>query len=322
MFTRLCAHMSNPRPRAGGFVQMRAFSKINLILDVVKKRTDGYHELRSIMQTLALHDTITIEIMEENTEESLEGLKENPESFILSCDDQALPVDNRNLVTKAAKYIIEEYNITQPIRIQLEKRIPQAAGLGGGSSDCAATMVGLDKLFNLNIPLHSGGQCTHSLMSIGKGFGADVPFFLLGGTALAEGIGEQLTPLSPHPHCWVVLACPDIHVSTAEIFGKWKSGITSHSNITSMIQAIELGDVRKISDYFGNDFTQITTGLHPSVHILIKEMKSQGALNASMSGTGPTVFGYFDHKETAEKAQKHMYNMTRKAFLTEIYGGA
>ena len=286
---------------------MRAFSKINLILDVINKRADGYHELQSIMQTLALHDTVTI------TRDS--GSLPN---FVLTCSDPNLPTDESNLVTQAAKYIIEKYNIALPVRIQLEKRIPQAAGLAGGSSDCAATLAGLNILFNLNIPLHNGGQSSESLMSIGQRFGADVPFCLLGGTALAEGIGEQLTPLPPHPHCWVVLFCPNIPVSTAEVFKNWKPNMNLPGNISAMVQALSNKDLNEIAANFSNNLTHITAKTHPIINQLIDTMKIKGALNAAMSGSGPTIFGYFNNKEAAEKAHRYFENIAGRAFLTEI----
>jgi len=313
---------------------MRAFSKINLILDVIKKRPDGYHELQSVMQTLALHDTLTIAIERGSLTDNRNGLNQkdqqlnvNPSNasdnssnrdvdFNLLCSDPCLPTDDSNLVTQAAKFMIKKYNITQPVRIYLKKRIPQAAGLAGGSSDCAATLIGLNKLFNLNIPLHS--QCAINLISIGERFGADVPFCLLGGTALAEGIGERLTPLAFHPHCWVVLACPSIHVSTADVFREWEPTKATPRNVQAISKALSQGDLKKIADGFRNDLTQITTKKYPIINELISEMKSLGALNAAMSGSGPTVFGYFDHKKTAEKAQKHMKSITGRAFLTEI----
>ena len=302
---RTSAYKTSPRPRAGGFVQIGAFSKINLILDILRKRPDGYHDLRTVMQTLALHDNLTISVPSAQTAK-----------FILECSDPNLPTDARNLVTQAALYMIQEYGITQPVRIQLEKRIPAAAGLAGGSSDCAATITGLNDLFNLHIPLHSDNQ--PSLMEIGQRFGADVPFCLQGGTALAEGIGEKLTPLTPHPHCWVVLACPDIHVSTAEIFDKFRSGTAPASNIAAMQEALALGDLQQIAANLSNDLTQVTTKIYPEIQILIDDMKTAGAMGASMSGSGPTVFGYFSNKEKAEKAQEKMKNITGRAFLTEI----
>jgi len=342
MRLRLNVNDSDPRPSAGGFVQIRAFSKINLILEVLGKRDDGYHELRSVMQSLALHDTITIK----TSKLTVSGQEQQKpptcyDNFQLACSDPSLPTDNRNLVTRAAKYMMQEYGITQPVSIQLEKRIPVAAGLAGGSSDCAATLLGLNRLFGLNIPLHSTTQT--SLMEIGRRFGADVPFCLMmdavsdklttpGVTALAEGIGEILTPLAPHPPVWIVLACPDIHVSTANIFGRCETDIFNqpskigrttaaphtNSNCHVMLEALAAGDLQAIAANFKNDLTQITIKLHPEIQNIISEMTNQGALGAAMSGSGPSVFGYFGNKEEAQKAQEKMLSITGRAFLTHI----
>ena len=332
MSKRIRAYKTSPRPRAGGFVQIRAFSKINLILDVLGKRPDGYHDVRTVMQTLALHDMLTISIVPTQRER-----------FQLECSNPNLPTDERNLVTRAARYMIQEYDITLPVHIHLEKRIPIAAGLAGGSSDCAATLAGLNNLFNLNIPmfcdtleteceaqqkvhknaLHSVKQ--QSLMAIGLRFGADVPFCLLGGTALAEGIGERLTPLTPHPHCWVVLACPNIRVSTKSVFGRVNLDTISPNNATAMINALTQGSLQQIAANLSNDLTKVTAAIHPVIYDLIDEMKNQGATGASMSGSGPSVFGYFSNRESAKKAQKNLENIAGRAFLTEIVniaGGA
>ncbi|MCL2527401.1 MAG: 4-(cytidine 5'-diphospho)-2-C-methyl-D-erythritol kinase [Defluviitaleaceae bacterium] len=287
---------------------MRAFAKINLILDILSKRPDGYHNLYSVMQTLKLHDIITI------TKKPAEAGTDN---FLLTCSDPNLPTDDRNLVTRAAKYILKKYNINQAINIHLEKYIPQSAGLAGGSSDCAATITGLNALLNLGIPLYSNEKC--SLMSIGQQFGADVSFCLTGGTAIAEGIGEILTPLPPHPHCWVVLACPNIPVSTADIFGQYKPITKQNKNHKKIIDAITQGDLQGIAANFSNDLTQVTTKLHPTISKLITTMIAQGALNAAMSGSGPSVFGYFDDKDAAQKAHNVMEKQAGRAFLTEIY---
>jgi len=275
------------------------------------------------MQTLSLHDVVTIRIDDDS--------KNN---FRLTCSNPSLPTDDRNLVTRAAKFMISEYGITQPIHIHLEKNIPIAAGLGGGSSDCAATLTGINNLFDLRIPLHTEEQfiecteaqfikCTEeqlSLAKIGQRFGADVPFCLVGGTALAEGIGEKLTPLSSHPQCYVLLACPDIPVSTKEIFGMYTPPITRQNCIPTMIQAINDSDLNQIADNFSNDLTHITARIHPKINTIINEMKNQGALNAAMSGSGPSVFGYFTDKGMAEKAQKELAKIAIMAFLTNIRG--
>ena len=293
---------SNPQPRAGGFVQIRAFSKINLILEVKNKRPDGYHNLQSIMQTLSLHDTVTIESTTCN--------QQGQDLFSLNCDDPLLPTNHDNLVTQAATYMIKTYNIKQPIRIDLKKRIPKGAGLAGGSSDCAATLIGINDLFSLNISIDD-------IASIGQQFGADVPFCVRGGTQLAKGVGEVLTPLPSHPHCWVVLACPMYEVSTKEVFNKWTPDYSSSSKMSTVIQAIKRNDLSSIAANFNNDLFHITNQEH-NIDALINEMKSCGALNSTMSGTGPTVFGYFTNKEIAKKAYTHMKNITRRAFLTEI----
>ena len=302
---RISAYDTSPRPRAGGFVQIGAFSKINLILDVLKKRPDGYHDLCSVMQTLALHDTLTISIPHNQKEK-----------FRLECSDSRLPTDDRNLVTCAAKYMIQEYGIAHPVRIQLKKRIPTSAGLAGGSSDCAATLIGLDKLFKLNIPLHSSRQL--SLMKIGQRFGADVPFCLIGGTVLAEGIGEKLTPLTPHPHCWIVLACPNIPVSTAKVFNRVNLDISPPNDAATIVEALTQGNLQQIAATLRNDLTKITVEMHPEIQSLICELKNQGAIGASMSGSGPSVFGYFSNKESADKAYTKMKNIAGRAFLTEV----
>jgi len=333
---------SDPRPSAGGFVQIRAFSKINLILEVLGKRPDGYHELKSVMQSLALHDTVTIGYGDGVTFPVLTKTSKpvfwlnHKDNFRLTCSDPNLPTDDRNLVTRAAKYIMREYGITQPVSIHLEKHIPVAAGLAGGSSDCAATLLGLNRLFGLNIPTHCTNQT--SLMEIGKRFGADVPFCIMANghkgdaatpdsvTALAEGIGEILTPLPPHPHVWVVLVCPHIPVSTANIFERLGGLVDASANVApgaasncdTMLQALAQGDLHKIAANFKNDLTQVTIKLHPEIQGIINETSNQGALGVAMSGSGPSIFGYFTNKEQAEKAQEKLQAIAGRAFLTYI----
>ena len=292
--------IQNPR-RTGGFVLIQAFSKINLLLDVLYKRSDGYHELKSVMQTLALHDTVTIK---------------KADTFQVTCTNPNLPTDDRNIVTRAAKYMIQEFHINQPVHIHIEKRIPISAGLAGGSSNCAATLKGLNTLFNLNIPLHSASH--PCLMKIGQRFGADVPFCLVGGTALAEGIGEKIIPLTPHPHAWVVLACPDIPVSTADIFNRYKPTPCHQSKLPGMLDALAQKDVKKISANLSNDLTQVTANIHPVINILVKELRNEGATAAAMSGSGPSVFGIFTNKKTAEQAYINIQKTAKRAFLTEI----
>jgi len=270
------------------------------------------------MQTLALHDTLEIR-------------KSN--DFRLTCTNPRLPTDGSNLVTRAAKHILQECNINQSVHIHLVKRIPVSAGLAGGSANCAATLIGINALFGLNIPLYGEGL---SLMQLGRSFGADVPFCIVGGTALAEGIGEKITPLPSHPHTWVLLACPVIPVSTADIFSRFVTSsaystvkaleetlndcdvIPNHCNITAMKKALANKDIVQIAANFSNNLAHITANIHPVINILIDEMKTQGAIAAAMSGSGPSVYGYFSNKETAKKAKENLKHITGRIFLTKV----
>jgi len=293
----------NPRlAQAGGFKKVKARAKINIALDILGQRADGYHDLRSIMQTLHLHDSLTITATDK--------------SFQLICDDPLLPVDDTNLITQAANFLIKEYKISSGVRIELSKRIPTSAGLGGGSSDCAATLIGMNALFSLDIPLHR-------LMEIGLYFGADVPFCLLQGTALAEGIGEKLTSLATHPPCWVLLACPDVAVSTATIFKMYSSNHqdqhAKRPNIPQLVDFISNSNLAGIASGLGNVLTSVTTRLHPEIDLLMHQMSSLGALGTCMSGSGPTVFGYFDNENNAVAAQCELKQTIRKVFLTRTF---
>ena len=293
---------------AGGFVEVAAFSKINLFLEVMSRRLDGYHELVMVMQRLQLCDRL--QFRKGSGGGSLIKLE------VMGCAN--LSTGDNNLIVKAAKLIMEEYNIAQPVQIKLDKQIPIGAGLGGGSSDCAATLIGLTKIFELDIDIAE-------LMEMGKSLGADVPFCIFAnlqggsGTAIAKGIGEFLTPLEPHPGCCVVLACPGVHVSTKEIFNRI-TNLSDTCQIDDFIAAYNTGDIYAITKNFYNRFTQITSQLHPQITELIADLQNEGAHGASMTGTGATVFGYFSNENKARVAcdilqQKHE---TVKFFITEI----
>jgi len=280
--------LQNPRQIAGGFVEVDAFAKINLFLEVVGKRSDGYHELISVMQAVNLCDSLVIQKLD-NTAGPVQ----------LDINTPNLPTGDKNLVVKAAKLLMQEYNIAQPIHIKLTKRIPIGAGLGGGSSDCAATLHGLNQLFELKISLDR-------LMEMGATLGADVPFCLLantrGGTALAKGIGEKLTPLPPHPNCYVVLACPPIHVSTKKIFSKLRLNAKNiNYKLDKFMSAYKTQDIAQIAENFKNTFTSVTSSIHPQISNLITDLQNQGALGAEMTGTGSAVFAYFNNENNAKK---------------------
>ena len=283
-------------------MQVRAFSKINLLLEVLERRADNYHNLRSVMQSLSLHDTITITTQESNNDES--------PCVTVTCDNPGLFTDERNLVTRAALYIKEAFDTgRQNINLHIEKRIPVAAGLGGGSSDCAATLVGLNQIFNLSLTVDA-------LRKIGLRFGADVPFCITGGTFLAEGVGEKLTELPAHPPCWIVLACLDIPVSTAEIF---KKCVPSNAGdcINRLIQSEFFYDLNRITSMFKNDLMQVTVVMHPQIAELIEDMKQLGAINAAMSGSGPSVFGYFTCEQSAQAAKHTLKKTINNVYITQ-----
>ncbi|MCL2364839.1 MAG: 4-(cytidine 5'-diphospho)-2-C-methyl-D-erythritol kinase [Defluviitaleaceae bacterium] len=285
---------------------MQAFSKINLYLEVLEKRSDGYHNLSTVMQSLGLCDLITLSTEVANACRALK--------LQLTCDDPHLPVDKRNLVYRAADYILKRYKINVPVSIKIEKNIPIAAGLGGGSSDCAATLVGLNKLFSL-------GLTADELCEIGLTFGADVPFCIRGGTQLAEGVGERLTILPPHPTCWIVLARVPVEVSTANIFSKIRLDRTraeqSDKNVITTKNAIAAGNVAQIAGAFYNRLTGITAAAHPEVNELIMKIKTLGAINAAMSGSGPTVFGYFNNEDTAKNACAELKKTIQSVYITQ-----
>ncbi|MCL2199550.1 MAG: 4-(cytidine 5'-diphospho)-2-C-methyl-D-erythritol kinase [Defluviitaleaceae bacterium] len=275
---------------------MQAFAKINLFLDVLGKRADGYHDIFSVMQSVDLCDDLAISIAEEN------------EFF---CDDGNVPTGGDNLVVKAVNALAARYGFEEKFKIELVKRIPMGAGLAGGSSDCAATLLGVNELLGFKIP-------SDELLEIGKSLGADVPFCMVGGTAITEGIGERISPLPPHPPCYIVIACPEINVSTAEIFsrlGNFQNStdrkISSVENVNKFLQAYENKDLRGMAASFYNVFTAVTAGLHPEIKELIASFREAGAVGAEMSGTGSSVFAYFDDEKAAEKA----LNISKNTFL-------
>jgi len=293
-------------------VEVDAFAKINLFLAVIGKREDGYHELVSVMQKIGLRDSLTIAKAQHNTSSRLVTLETNAPN---------LPTNDTNLVVKAANLLIKKYGIASPLAIKLTKRIPMGAGLGGGSSDCAATLLGINQLFDLQIPLDK-------LMEMGAALGADVPFCIMANgnnaTALAQGIGERLTPLPPHPKCCVVLACPKIHVATGEIFKmltlRGEASIKVQAKLDSFIASYNSKDIFRIANNFYNTFTPVTSKMHPQISTLISDLQNQGAYNAEMTGTGSTVFAYFKNENNAKmvcEILKTKHSDTN-FFITEI----
>ncbi len=280
-------------------ISLKAMAKINLGLDVVGKRPDGYHELRMVMQMINLYDKVNIEKTPKN------GIQvETNLSF--------LPVNENNIVYKAAKLLMDEFHIQDGVKISLEKHIPVAAGMAGGSSDGAAVLFGMNRLFNLRLS-------KRELMARGVRLGADVPYCLLRTTALSEGIGEILTTLKPMPDCTIVVAKPAVSVSTKTVFGKLKlDEIRQHPDIDAIVRAINDGDLGAIADHMGNVLETVTIRDYPVIGEIKELMKTMGARGALMSGSGPTVFGIFDDEAAAKNVWSALKNgsLARQVFLT------
>lgn len=280
-------------------ISLKAMAKINLGLDVVGKRPDGYHELRMVMQMINLYDKVNIEKTPKN------GIQvETNLSF--------LPVNENNIVYKAAKLLMDEFHIQDGVKISLEKHIPVAAGMAGGSSDGAAVLFGMNRLFNLRLN-------KRELMARGVRLGADVPYCLLRTTALSEGIGEILTTLKPMPDCTIVVAKPAVSVSTKTVFGKLKlDEIRQHPDIDAIVRAINDGDLEAIADHMGNVLETVTIRDYPVIGEIKELMKTMGARGALMSGSGPTVFGIFDDEAAAKNVWSALKNgsLARQVFLT------
>lgn len=283
-------------------MRLRALAKINLGLDVLRKREDGYHELRMIMQTINMYDQLDIEISK------TPGIK-------ITTNLPFIPVNESNLVYKAAKLLMDEFQVEQGITVDLQKFIPVAAGMAGGSSDAAAAMIGVNRLFGL-------GLSVKELMERGVKIGADVPYCLLRGTALAEGIGDKLRALPPCPDCYVLIGKPAISVSTKFVYENLHANeLEYHPGIDKMLEAIQWHNLNKIADCMGNVLETVTIPHYPVIQEIKDHMKEHGALNAMMSGSGPTVFGLFDDKATAENACEALRasRLARTVFLTTVF---
>ena len=264
-------------------LELKAYAKVNLGIDVIGKRPDGYHEVRMIMQTVKLYDRITME-------------KNDSGNIILSTNLPYLPVNEKNLVYRAIDMIRNAYGITDGVTASIVKRIPIAAGLAGGSSDAAAAFVGMNQLFHLGIT-------QQELMDYGVKLGADIPYCIMRGTALSEGIGEILTPLPPIPNCWFLIVKPTFSMSTKFVYENLHlDEIAVHPDIDGMKEALYQRDLIGVTDRMENVLEQVTKKHYPAIGEIKDIMRKEGALNALMSGSGSTVFGIFKSKETAEKA--------------------
>ena len=278
----------------------KAYAKINLGLDVVRRLENGYHEVRMIMQTVGIYDVLTFTAAQS-------GIR-------ITTDSGELPVGEDNLIYRAARLLMEEGTVSVGVDIHLEKHIPIAAGMAGGSSDAAATLLGLNELFALGMP-------EERLRQLGVRIGADVPYCIMGGTALAEGIGELLTPLRPAPQCVLLIAKPDIQVSTKYVYEHLDAGNAwQHPDIDGMRCAIENGDLSGVVARLGNVLETVTIEAYPVIDRIKREMVSGGARGSLMSGSGPTVFGIYDSREQARAVRDNLerQGLARELFVTEM----
>ncbi|KIL75755.1 4-(cytidine 5'-diphospho)-2-C-methyl-D-erythritol kinase [Bacillus badius] len=281
-------------------IMMKAPAKINLTLDVLHKRADGYHEVEMIMTTVDLADRI-----------ELEPLKKD-EIKIIS-HNRFVPDDKRNLAYQAAMLLKERYGIRSGVSIGIEKVIPVAAGLAGGSSDAAATLKGLNKLWNLGLSLDE-------LAEIGAEIGSDVSFCVYGGTALATGRGEKIQHLPSPPNCWVVLAKPTIGVSTAEVYKNLKINGLRHPDTRAMMAAIETKNYDEMCAHLGNVLESVTLKLYPEVAQIKEQMERFGADAVLMSGSGPTVFGLMRHDSRMHRVCNGLRGFCDQVYAVRLLG--
>lgn len=278
-------------------IVLNANAKINLSLDVLGKRQDGYHEVRMIMQAISLHDIVSIEVIDSGIE--------------VSCNRNWVPTGEKNIAYKAAILMLEKYSVKKGLRIGINKNIPVAAGLAGGSTDAAAVLTGINNLFNLGIN-------DNELMLLGKQIGADVPFCLKGGTALSEGIGEKLTYLHPFKDVSIVLVKPRVSVSTAWVYSNLEiDKITSRPDTDFLIKAIEFGDINKLAQNMKNVLEDVTINKYCAIKEIKELLVENGALGSMMSGSGPTVFGIFENIECAKKAFGNLRDGKWECYIAE-----
>ena len=282
-------------------IALKAYAKINLALDVIGVLENGYHEVSMIMQSVDMYDKVNLYV-------------NNSGKITVKTNLSFLPVGPDNLVYKAAALLFDEFGIKAGLAIDLYKYIPVAAGMAGGSTDAAAVLKGVNELFSLGLSMEE-------LMERGARIGADIPYCIMGGTALSEGIGEILTRLPAPPKAYLLVAKPDINVSTKFVYENLHADTLSyHPDIDGMVQAIKEGSLEGITDRMGNVLETVTEKEYPVIARIKEEMKKAGAENALMSGSGPTVFGIYRQKEIAQKAYGILkeQGLAKQIFVTEF----
>ena len=277
-------------------MKIKAYAKVNISLDIVGKREDGYHILEMIMQAIDLYDEINIE--------------KQKKDITIKCNKPYVPTDERNLAYRAAKLFMEKYNIDSGVNINIKKNIPVSAGLAGGSTDGAAVLKLMNRLFEVN-------ASDEELMEIGLKLGADVPYCIKGGTALCKGIGEEVTKLKDFKDKILVLVKPPFGVSTKSVYQEFDLGkVRSHPNTETLIKAIESNDLKLVSNNMKNLLENVTLRKHKVLINIKEEMKNTGAIAAMMSGSGPTVFAFFDDMLKAQKCFEKMKLKYNDVFIT------
>jgi 4-diphosphocytidyl-2-C-methyl-D-erythritol kinase len=275
---------------------VKAYGKINISLDIVGKREDGYHLLKMIMQNVDLYDSISIEKCNKDIN--------------ISCNKPYIPTDEKNLIYKAAKLFMDTYNITEGINIYLKKNIPVAAGMAGGSADAAAVFKALRQLFKIDVD-------ENELMKLGVKIGADIPYCIVGGTALCEGIGDIVTPLSPFKNHILVLVKPNFGVSTREVYkGIDISKIYKHPDTDALIKAMEEGKLQDVCNSMKNLLENVTLRKYPVLKRIKEDMVKMGAMGAMMSGSGPTIFAFFEDMLKAQRCYDKFKTQYKEVYIT------
>jgi 4-diphosphocytidyl-2-C-methyl-D-erythritol kinase len=277
-------------------LSLKSYAKINLCLYVLKKREDGYHEIFSVMQAVDLHDRLTLQKTEKN--------------IVIKCDHPQVPEDERNLAYQAAGLLFREKKFLKGVRINIEKTIPVSAGLGGGSSNAAFTLKGMNQLFDLKL----SDQKLHSLASQ---IGSDVPFFLYTGQAISKGRGEKIAPIKFYRDYWLVLVCPNLMISTKSIYQMVKIDLTKDRRFSNLNVCHNRGGFFETLRRFGNDLEKVVTNRYAIVSQIIETLENYGAIKSSMSGSGPTVYGIFEKKPQAEEVVRKLSGGDWQVFLTQ-----
>ena len=283
-------------------IELKALGKINLGLDILGRRDNGYHDVRMVMQTVFLYDRVILE-------------KSRKPGIEIVTNLNYLPANENNIAYKAAKLLADEFRIRDGIRITLEKHIPVAAGMAGGSSNAAAVLHGMNRMYGL-------GLSEEGLKERGVKLGADVPYCIMRGSVLAEGIGEVLTPLPPCPRCYILIAKPPLSASTEKVYARYDAlEHVDHPDLERVIRGLEQSDIREVAAGMGNVLEQVMIPEYPVIGEIKEMMLETGALGAMMSGSGPTVFGIYKTRGAAKEGARKIKSrgLARQVYVTNVH---